>query len=56
MPDRFVIVRVKIQEMDGELERVVIRPSDDYLDQLMTVPMRDVLKLEPILEELEAGE
>lgn len=48
MGQRWAIVRVKMHELDGDAQRVLVGPSDDLSDQTMTIPMRDCLGLEPI--------
>lgn len=47
MAQRWAIVRVKIYELDGDADRVLVGPSDDLSDQSMTIPMRDFIGLEP---------
>lgn len=51
MAQRWAIVRVKIHELDGDADRVLVGPSDDLSDQSMTIPMKDCLRLEPINQE-----
>jgi hypothetical protein len=51
MAQRWAIVRVKIYELDGDVDRVLVGPSDDFSDQSMTIPMRDCLGLEPVQAE-----
>jgi hypothetical protein len=52
MAQRWAIVRVKIHELDGDLDRILVGPSDDFSNQSMTIPMRDCLGLEPIQDEI----
>lgn len=53
MAQRWAIVRVKIHELDGDTDRLLVGPSDDLSDQYMTIPMRDCLGLEPVRVEEE---
>jgi hypothetical protein len=46
MSGRWVLVKARIEEIDGIDERVTIIPMDAPAGQTMSVPMRDILAFE----------
>jgi hypothetical protein len=46
MSKRWVLVKARIEEIDGIDERVTIIPTDASPGQTMSVPMRDILAFE----------